>query len=86
MTDPINISFEDGMTRLDFIVSQIEGGEVPIAQSIELVAEGKDLERSLREYLDHCQAELARIETDGGVGRFRIVGTARAEPELPPSE
>ncbi len=74
------------MTRLDSIVRQIEAGEAPIAESIELVAEGKDLERSLREYLDHCQAELARVETEAGPARFRVVGTTRTEPERPPSE
>lgn len=83
MTDPTDISFEEGMARLDSIVRQIEGGEVPIAQSIELVAEGKALERSLREYLDHCQAELARAETEDGPARFRVVGTSRVEPGVP---
>ena len=78
---PTDITFEEGMTRLDAIVRQIEGGEVPIAQSIELVAEGKALERSLREYLDRCQEELSRVETDDGAARFRVIATSQRTPK-----
>lgn len=81
MTGPIDISFEDGMARLEAIVRLIESGEAPIAKSIELVAEGKALELALREYLDRCQAELARVEGDAGAARFRVVAVAEAPAE-----
>ena len=56
---PLDLSFEDALTRLEEIVRLLEKGEAPLDQSIELYHEGDRLKR-------HCEARLksaqARIE------------------------
>jgi len=63
------MSFEDALRALEDVVRRLEGGEVPLDESIALYARGEDLRR-------HCQARLdaaqERIE--------KIVGGADGKP------
>jgi exodeoxyribonuclease VII small subunit len=83
MTDSTTpITFEQGLGRLSEIVRQVESESVPIGTAIELVREGRGIERALREYLDQCQGELVEIETAEAPTTFRVVRNppASAEP------
>ncbi|MCY2932422.1 MAG: exodeoxyribonuclease VII small subunit [Planctomycetota bacterium] len=53
--DEKKVSFEQALERLEQIVSQIEGGQVPLEESIEKYAEGMAL-------LKTCRAILASAE------------------------
>ena len=57
MTDkPIaEMSFEDALAALEQVVSQLEGGQVPLEQSIALYERGEGLKK-------HCEAKLGEAE------------------------
>lgn len=77
MTDVATpITFEQGLGRLSEIVRQVESESVPIGTAIELVREGRGIERALREYLDQCQGELSEIEAAEAPTTFRVVRDA----------
>lgn len=80
-TSATDITFEQGLARLEEIAREIESDGVPLARSVELVREGRELERALRGYLEQVRGELERIESETATGRFRIV---RA-PDPPPA-
>src|SRR5215212_7545720 len=48
-------SFEDALAELEQILSDIEGGEVPLEQSLTMYERGQFL-------IGHCRAVLARAE------------------------
>ena len=77
-----DITFEQGLARLEAIAREIESDDVALARSVELVQEGRELERALRAYLDEVRGELERIEAEPGTGRFRVV-RAPETPEAP---
>ncbi len=57
MTDkPISeLTFEEALTALEQVVSQLEGGQVPLEQSIALYERGDALKK-------HCEAKLGEAE------------------------
>ncbi len=61
MTDKINdgpiaeLSFEEALAALEQVVSQLEGGQVPLEQSIALYERGDALKK-------HCEAKLGEAE------------------------
>jgi exodeoxyribonuclease VII small subunit len=57
MTDkPIGkLSFEEALAALEQVVSQLEGGQVPLEQSIALYERGDALKK-------HCEAKLGEAE------------------------
>lgn len=72
------LSFEAAIRELETIVGQLEGGEVPLEQSIDLYKRGDALRR-------HCEARLAQakeqveqiaLNADGAP-----TGTEPADPE-----
>lgn len=50
-----NITFEEGLNRLQAIVKRLENGELPLQESLELFEEGIGLFR-------FCQSELQKAE------------------------
>ena len=75
-TQPSDIgamSFEEALRALEDVVRQLEGGEVPLEESIGLYERGEALRR-------HCQARLdsalARIEKIVAGPDGRATGTA----------
>ena len=68
-----DLSFEDALRALEEVVRRLEGGDVPLEESISLYERGEDLRR-------HCQARLdqaqARIESIVSGSDGRATGTA----------
>jgi exodeoxyribonuclease VII small subunit len=75
-TEPSDISamsFEEALRALEDVVRQLEGGEVPLEQSIGLYERGEALRRHCQARLDSAQARIEKIVAgpDG-----RATGTA----------
>lgn len=62
------LTFEDALKRLEAIVQRLEGGDVPLDQSIELYAEGDRLRAQCEARLQAAQARIEKI-TLGGDGK-----------------
>jgi exodeoxyribonuclease VII small subunit len=61
-------SFEDSIRRLAEIVENLEGGDLPLEESLELFEEGVRLARASQKTLDHAEKrveELLSIDEDG---------------------
>jgi len=77
MTDPApdiaTLSFEDALRALEDVVRKLEGGDVPLDESISLYERGEKLRK-------HCQARLdaaqARIEKIVQAADGTVTGTA----------
>ncbi len=63
-----DLSFEQAAERLTVIVGQLEGGELPLEDSLKLFEEGVRVARSAQEQLDRAEQrveELVAVEEDG---------------------
>ena len=68
MADKKEMTFEEGMARLEQIVLNLEKGEVPLESSMELFTEGTKLSALLQKKLDEAEAKVKKLtETDGKV-------------------
>lgn len=68
MADKKEMTFEEGMARLEQIVLNLEKGEVPLENSMELFTEGTKLSALLQKKLDEAEAKVKKLtETDGKV-------------------
>lgn len=56
-----DLSFEDALKQLETIVRQLESGDVPLDQSIELYAKGDALKRQCETRLKAAQARIDKI-------------------------
>ena len=65
-------SFEDALAELEQILSDIEGGEVPLEQSLTMYERGQFL-------IGHCRAVLARAEK-----QIEVLGKNEAAETSPP--
>ena len=67
------MSFEEALRALEDVVRQLEGGEVPLEESIGLYERGEALRRLCQARLDSAQARIEKIVAgpDG-----RATGTA----------
>ena len=75
-TQPSDIgamSFEEALRALEDVVRQLEGGEVPLEESIGLYERGEALRRHCQARLDSAQARIEKIVA-GPEGR--ATGTA----------
>lgn len=64
-------SFEEGMKRLEEIVEKLEGGDLPLEQSVKLFEEGMELSRSCAEQLKTVQQDVKKI-VENGQGDFSL--------------
>ena len=64
-------SFEEGMKRLEEIVEKLEGGDLPLEQSVKLFEEGMELSRSWAEQLKTVQQDVKKI-VENGQGDFSL--------------
>lgn len=55
------MSFEQALTALEEIVTQLERGDVPLDQSIELYERGEKLRAACQNRLDSAQARIEKI-------------------------
>ena len=60
------LSFEQGLEKLEGIVKQLEQGEIPLEESLRLFENGVRLSRSLREQLDAAEAKVEILMKKGG--------------------
>lgn len=73
------LTFEQALEKLEQIVSDIEGGEVPLEKSIERYAEGIKLVKQCRSILDQAERKIQML-TQGEDGKMI------ADGELPEEE
>lgn len=66
MTDkPVNeMSFEEAMSELEQVVSQLDSGDVPLEQSIKLYERGAELKARCEAKLKEAEEKVAAITTD----------------------
>ncbi len=55
------MSFEDALRALEDVVRRLEGGEVPLDESIGLYERGEKLRKHCQSRLDAAQARIERI-------------------------
>lgn len=65
--DVAALSFEAALEELETIVSQLERGDVPLAQSVEIYERGEALKRRCDELLKNAEmrVEKVRLGADG---------------------
>lgn len=62
------INFEDAMNQLEEIVSQLERGDVPLEQAIELFQKGMQLSQVCSQKLSQVERKIEMIvESDGEI-------------------
>ena len=67
------MTFEEALAALEVTVRRLEGGDVPLDESIALYARGEALRKACQARLDAAQAKIDRIVTDA---EGRPAGTA----------
>jgi exodeoxyribonuclease VII small subunit len=63
--DVKKLSFERAMEELESIVTKLEGGKVPLEESVTIYERGEALKRRCEELLRHAEARVEKITTDG---------------------
>lgn len=76
--DEANVSFESAMERLDRIVSELESGDVPLEQAIELFQEGMKLSRLCSQKLEQVERKIEML--------IEEEGSLQKKPFQPPAE
>lgn len=65
MQEPVDaidgLSFEEALRALEEVVRKLEGGEVPLEESIGLYERGETLRRHCQARLDAAQARIEKI-------------------------
>lgn len=56
-----DMSFEDALRALEDVVRKLEGGEVPLDESITLYERGEELRKHCQARLDAAQARIEKI-------------------------
>ncbi|MXP25090.1 exodeoxyribonuclease VII small subunit [Altererythrobacter indicus] len=59
--DISQLSFEDALRALEDVVRRLEGGEVPLDESIDLYERGEKLRKHCQARLDAAQARIEKI-------------------------
>ena len=62
--DVKKLSFERAMEELESIVTRLEGGKVPLEESVTIYERGESLKRRCEELLRQAEARVDRITTD----------------------
>ena len=71
------MNFEDALRALEEVVRRLEGGEVPLDESITLYERGSALRKHCQARLDAAQARIEKIVAgEGG----KAVGTEPLDP------
>ena len=63
-TDPKKLTFEQAIEELERIVSQLEGGKVPLEESVAIYERGEALKRRCEELLRQAEARVEKITLD----------------------
>jgi exodeoxyribonuclease VII small subunit len=62
--DVNKLSFERAMEELELIVTRLEGGKVPLEESVAIYERGESLKRRCEELLRQAEARVDKITTD----------------------
>jgi exodeoxyribonuclease VII small subunit len=62
--DVKKLSFERAMEELESIVTRLEGGKVPLEESVVIYERGESLKRRCEELLRQAEARVDKITTD----------------------
>ena len=62
--DVKKLSFERAMEELESIVTRLEGGKVPLEESVAIYERGEALKRRCEELLRQAEARVDKITTD----------------------
>ncbi len=61
MTDKERLNFEDALSRLEEIVSELEDESIPLEDSIELYEEGIKLSNICTETLEQAESRIEKV-------------------------
>ena len=64
--DIAELSFEEALKKLEEIVEQLEGGNVPLEKSIEMYTRGDALRRHCENLLKSAEAKVEKIVVKDG--------------------
>jgi exodeoxyribonuclease VII small subunit len=70
--DVRKLSFERAIEELESIVTRLEGGKVPLEESVAIYERGEALKRRCEELLRQAEARVDKITTDSS---GQVVGT-----------
>ena len=65
------LSFEEGMQKLENIVSKLESNNVGLEEAISLFKEGSSLTKFLKQNLDKAELEIKKLTKDEN-GNFQL--------------
>jgi len=71
-TDIKKLSFERAIEELESIVNRLEGGKVPLEESVAIYERGEALKRRCEELLRQAEARVDKITTDAS---GKVTGT-----------
>ena len=74
-----DLPFEEAVQRLEGIVEELEGGEVPLERSLELFEDGVRLSRNCLKRLDSAERRIDLLLRDEESGEDRAVPFAGEE-------
>jgi exodeoxyribonuclease VII small subunit len=77
------MSFEEALAELEQVVSQLEGGQVPLERSIELYNRGSDLKKHCEKKLGDAELQVQKIVAGAG-GATGVTGFEEAPPAAAP--
>jgi exodeoxyribonuclease VII small subunit len=63
-TDVKKLSFERAMEELELIVTRLEGGKVPLEESVAIYERGESLKRRCEELLRQAEVRVEKITID----------------------
>ena len=63
-SDVKRLSFEKAMDELESIVARLEGGKVPLEESVAIYERGEALKKRCEELLRHAEARVEKITLD----------------------
>ncbi len=69
-----NISFEQAMSRLNEIISQLESEQTSLEKSVELFQEGIELSKICNSKLSNIEDRVAKIMTANGLEDYTPEG------------
>ncbi len=64
-----NISFEEALSKLEKIVSDLENNDIPLEKSIQLYKQGMELSLICKEKLENIEEEVKVLQKNAG-GKF----------------
>ena len=65
-------SFEEHLKALESIVAKLEGGDLPLEDSVRLFEEGMKLSEACKKDLDVAEGKIQAV-MDGGRGKMKLV-------------